>query len=318
MTDAMLDKLKHVPPPSSDARRAAIDAAARAYAHESSVTETTQGSNEDLRLTRSADEMKRRAWMPARRTTYAIAASVAVAAVSVPVLLHYLAQYPQGSLTLSDDEAAAKRQMEADALAGERMRQVAQQKQEEQAQARGADQAKLAASEPAKPDEEKARAQNQPAQWPSRDSVDALGQASQMRRELKDGLLGGAGHAARSVDQRASVQPAAPMGYAGPTLLSRLDQDRQSGMLLPPPQQVEQGRDRFDATPPNPVKSVAHEPVSTFSIDVDTASYSFVRRALNAGRLPPKDAVRVEEMINYFPYDYAAPRKRARRRSSRP
>ncbi len=307
MTDAMLDKLKHVPPPSSDARRAAIDAAARAYAHESSVTETTQGSNEDLRLTRSADEMKRRAWMPARRTTYAIAASVAVAAVSVPVLLHYLAQYPQGSLTLSDDEAAAKRQMEADALAGERMRQVAQQKQEEQAQARGADQAKLAASEPAKPDEEKARAQNQPAQWPSRDSVDALGQASQMRRELKDGLLGGAGHAARSVDQRASVQPAAPMGYAGPTLLSRLDQDRQSGMLLPPPQQVEQGRDRFDATPPNPVKSVAHEPVSTFSIDVDTASYSFVRRALNAGRLPQKDAVRVEEMLNYFPYDYARP-----------
>ena len=195
--------------------------------------------------------------MPARRTTYAIAASVAVAAVSVPVLLHYLAQYPQGSLTLADGEAAAKQQMEADVRGAERVRQVTLQKQEEQAQARGADQARLAASEPAKPNEEKARAQNQPAQTPARDSIDALGQASQVRRELKDGLLGGAGHAARSVDQRASVQPAAPMGYAGPTLLSRLDQDRQSGMLLPPPQQVEQGRDRFDATPPNPVKSVA-------------------------------------------------------------
>jgi Ca-activated chloride channel family protein len=67
------------------------------------------------------------------------------------------------------------------------------------------------------------------------------------------------------------------------------------------------GRDRFAAAAANPVKSVASEPVSTFSIDVDSASYSFVRRALNAGQLPPKEAVRVEEMINYFPYDYPLP-----------
>ncbi|WP_372645753.1 von Willebrand factor type A domain-containing protein [Hyphomicrobium sp.] len=66
-------------------------------------------------------------------------------------------------------------------------------------------------------------------------------------------------------------------------------------------------RDVFEATKINPVKQVASDPVSTFSVDVDTASYSFVRRALNAGHLPPKDAVRVEEMINYFPYDYPAP-----------
>ena len=50
----------------------------------------------------------------------------------------------------------------------------------------------------------------------------------------------------------------------------------------------------------------AERPVSTFSIDVDTGSYSNVRRWLNAGRLPPMDAVRAEEMINYFDYDYAA------------
>jgi Ca-activated chloride channel family protein len=48
-------------------------------------------------------------------------------------------------------------------------------------------------------------------------------------------------------------------------------------------------------------------PLSTFSIDVDTASYSNVRRFINEGSLPPKDAVRVEEMINYFTYDYAQP-----------
>lgn len=57
----------------------------------------------------------------------------------------------------------------------------------------------------------------------------------------------------------------------------------------------------------NPVKVTANEPVSTFSIDVDTASYSLVRSQLNAGSLPPADAVRVEELINYFPYDYAGP-----------
>jgi Ca-activated chloride channel family protein len=66
-------------------------------------------------------------------------------------------------------------------------------------------------------------------------------------------------------------------------------------------------RDRFESKETSPVKSAATEPVSTFSIDVDTASYAFARRALNAGRLPPKDSVRVEEFVNYFPYDYPKP-----------
>ncbi|MGY5452562.1 vWA domain-containing protein [Agarivorans sp. MS3-6] len=54
------------------------------------------------------------------------------------------------------------------------------------------------------------------------------------------------------------------------------------------------------------VVSVAEQPVSTFSADVDTASYANMRRFINNGRLPPKDAVRVEELINYFSYDYAS------------
>lgn len=52
---------------------------------------------------------------------------------------------------------------------------------------------------------------------------------------------------------------------------------------------------------------VASDPVSTFSIDVDTGAYSNTRRWLNQGQLPPEDAVRVEEFINYFSYDYPAP-----------
>lgn len=57
----------------------------------------------------------------------------------------------------------------------------------------------------------------------------------------------------------------------------------------------------------NPFLAVSQNPLSTFSIDVDTASYSNVRRFLSQGMLPPPDAVRIEELINYFSYQYAAP-----------
>lgn len=63
----------------------------------------------------------------------------------------------------------------------------------------------------------------------------------------------------------------------------------------------------FANTDDNPVKVVTETPVSTFSTDVDTASYSVVRQSLMSGNLPPRDAVRIEEMVNYFPYAYPAP-----------
>jgi Ca-activated chloride channel family protein len=71
-----------------------------------------------------------------------------------------------------------------------------------------------------------------------------------------------------------------------------------------------EGRDKFQHFEVNPVKRVADDPISTFSVDVDTASYSFVRRQLNAGVLPQVDAVRVEEMINYFDYAWPVPESR--------
>ena len=70
-------------------------------------------------------------------------------------------------------------------------------------------------------------------------------------------------------------------------------------------------RDKFPDAKPNPVKLASEEPVSTFSADVDTASYSVVRKFLNDGALPPADAVRIEEMVNYFDYSYALPENRA-------
>jgi Ca-activated chloride channel family protein len=63
----------------------------------------------------------------------------------------------------------------------------------------------------------------------------------------------------------------------------------------------------YDHIIENTFKRVTDEPLSTFSIDVDTASYANVRRFLNNGQLPPPGAVRIEEMINYFDYDYPQP-----------
>ncbi|WP_428978605.1 vWA domain-containing protein [Chenggangzhangella methanolivorans] len=68
-----------------------------------------------------------------------------------------------------------------------------------------------------------------------------------------------------------------------------------------------ENRDRFESTAANGLKVTAQEPVSTFSIDADTASYAWVRRSLRQGRAPSPDQVRIEELINYFPYADPAP-----------
>lgn len=66
--------------------------------------------------------------------------------------------------------------------------------------------------------------------------------------------------------------------------------------------------EEYDRINENPFQRPTQAPLSTFSIDVDTASYSNVRRFVRQGQLPPKDAVRLEEMINYFSYDYPQPK----------
>ena len=87
-------------------------------------------------------------------------------------------------------------------------------------------------------------------------------------------------------------------GMAAPSL--------QSSAMAAQPANTE----RYQDVDPNPVKIAAAEPVSTFSIDVDTAAYINVRRFLHEGTLPPRDAVRIEEMVNYFDYAYDPPKER--------
>jgi Ca-activated chloride channel homolog len=72
---------------------------------------------------------------------------------------------------------------------------------------------------------------------------------------------------------------------------------------------AEPNTEAYDQVVENPFRPTASEPLSTFSIDVDTASYANIRRFLNQNTLPPKDAVRIEEMMNYFAYRDAPPSK---------
>ncbi|MEZ0223103.1 MAG: von Willebrand factor type A domain-containing protein [Alphaproteobacteria bacterium] len=130
-----------------------------------------------------------------------------------------------------------------------------------------------------------------------------------------------------------SASAPAPMQKAiggGASVEGRLQMDRMIAVPMPQPEPIiekkpvvidlggysrassyyqDQGRDEYPNYEDNSVKSASAEPVSTFSIDVDTSSYSLIRRMINGGQLPPKGAVRLEELLNYFPYSYALPAK---------
>jgi len=100
----------------------------------------------------------------------------------------------------------------------------------------------------------------------------------------------------------------ASQGYAREALKSKAVARSLSADLLSirlPSEPV--NRENYAHFDDSPVRLVAEAPVSTFSIDVDTGAYSNVRRMLNAGQVPVRDAVRVEELINYFSYDYPLP-----------
>ncbi|WP_377194162.1 vWA domain-containing protein [Ruegeria meonggei] len=96
-------------------------------------------------------------------------------------------------------------------------------------------------------------------------------------------------------------------GIAGGALYERAPSIAPSPIELDQRVVPEADTEAFANSDTNALKVTTEEPVSTFSIDVDTASYSIARSSLMRGQLPPKDAVRVEEMVNYFPYAYPAP-----------
>jgi Ca-activated chloride channel family protein len=108
--------------------------------------------------------------------------------------------------------------------------------------------------------------------------------------------VGRAVAATKMVGAPSSVMSAAPAG----------GMMAESADYMPPSQAVIPSGDEFAEFEEQRLKVAAEEPVSTFSLDVDTASYAYTRRQLEDGYVPERDAVRIEELINYFPYAYPA------------
>jgi Ca-activated chloride channel family protein len=116
-------------------------------------------------------------------------------------------------------------------------------------------------------------------------------------RVLLESEVGRAVSAPKAASAPAPVLSAAPTG--GMTAESAAD-------VMPPSMAAVPSGDDFAEFEEQRLKVAAEEPVSTFSLDVDTASYAYARRMLEDGYLPERDAVRIEELINYFPYAYPA------------
>ncbi|MEO5375361.1 MAG: von Willebrand factor type A domain-containing protein [Alphaproteobacteria bacterium] len=140
------------------------------------------------------------------------------------------------------------------------------------------------------------------AQAQAQAQVQAMGSAKMVERMILPGpalnspspapkVAGGSG-GAKSIFPGVSSASPPPPGVAGGPPAGAID------------------RERYRKADTNPVRVTREQPVSTFSIDVDTAAYANVRRFLRDGKVPPRDAVRIEEMVNYFEYDYPRPKDR--------
>jgi Ca-activated chloride channel family protein len=111
--------------------------------------------------------------------------------------------------------------------------------------------------------------------------------------------------------QTISPPPPPPPGYAAQEQKVIVTGSRMAHYVPPIAIATDPGREQYDGEEVSPVKLVQADPVSTFSVDVDTGAYANTRRFLSQGQMPPRNAVRTEEMINYFRYDYPAPQDRS-------
>lgn len=305
MTERDLKTLKElpVPGPSAEAKAAAQRVALDAF-DAATMSNATGSDNDNISLKPKGDDAAprpthmistktRRTMMRLQSSHYAIAASLAAAFVAVPAGIYYVNQprtvHSPGTLDMFSSDRAPTVVPADEKKARERRAELSQLRREEAGRSDGNAKPipkEQAAAEPERKNDTDLASQI--AAPPAPDPTAAAPLGGQMTLGLSSGLGGPPGHARQ---QYRTLRDARLSGYID---------------SMPPPR-AEADRDRFESVAENPVKQVATDPVSTFSIDVDTASYGFIRKSLNAGHLPPADAVRVEEMINYFNYDYAAP-----------
>ncbi|CCV07529.1 von Willebrand factor type A [Mesorhizobium metallidurans STM 2683] len=281
--DNELNRLRDIaaPAPGADAKARAFAAAMRAYDMDEKTSTAAQGSAGGLRLRERAQKLWSEIMPKKLFATPAIAGLVALP-IAGYAAIYMLQEQPFRSggdekiaETLADKPATVKPLTVAEP--------DKQKKADADSESRDATEALVA---PASPPKAEAPATTEYATLPAQKPAPAPPPAGEA------GLFDGANGAARvgrmpGAESKLMVQP----------------QAMPADQMLP----REQNRDRVEDFKTNPVRAALEDPISTFSIDVDTASYSFVRRSLKEGALPQADTVRVEEMINYFPYDWKGP-----------
>lgn len=294
--DNELTRLRDIaaPAPAQDAKARAFEAAMRAYEQEN-ISAVTQGSVGGLRLTERAQKLWSEIMQKKLFATPAIAGLVALP-IAGYATFHLLREQPP---KFGGDEKITETLADKPATI------------------------KPTTAEPKPVPTELAKDKKADADAESRDATDVLVAPATPKSEST--VAGGS--AQQTAAERGVVAEPAPPAPTGEFALdgtvstpstSRVARMPAAESKLMAPQQPamapadqlapqEENRDRVQDFKTNPVHAALEDPVSTFSIDVDTASYSFARSSLKQGFVPQADTVRVEEMINYFPYDWKGP-----------
>jgi len=145
--------------------------------------------------------------------------------------------------------------------------------------------------------------QEQVAPTPQRSETADLDTSGRLQALTEAAPAGETEFASDSITTLPAPAPAPRAKMAAPA-----DGSVMGGIAAEPMPQVDlPNTEEFANADSNPVHITSEDPVSTFSIDVDTASYAVIRNSLTNGYLPNTDAIRIEEMVNYFPYDYPTP-----------
>jgi len=291
--DNELSRLRDIaaPAPGESAKARAFEAALRAY-DEENTSAVTQGSAGGLRLTERAQKLWSEIMQKKLIATPALAGLIALP-IAGYATFHLLREQPP---KFGGDEKITETLADKPAT--------------------------LKPAEPKQAPTGLEKDKKADADVESRDATDVLvAPASPPKSESAQA----GGTAQQTANERAVVAEPAPPAPTGEFTLdstsapstSRLARvpAAESKLMAPQPTMApadqiapqEENRNRVQDFKTNPVHAALEDPVSTFSIDVDTASYSFVRRSLKEGAVPQADTVRVEEMINYFPYDWKGP-----------
>jgi Ca-activated chloride channel homolog len=304
-SDHDIMRLPDPPPPAPDARAAAVQQALARFDQKSA--ENGQGMPTDIRLIeRTAAPLRpSRERTVMNRTRYLLAASLACIVAGSATYLHLMR-----SPSLQDAAAPVEQKVASNDVA--QAPSTVQAKKESESQAQPQTQIQTA-TPAAKPNQEAAAPSVAAAAPPAKPRMEgqiAGGFASQPPSTGAPGRMQGLtlfdarSRYADGTDRSATRAPPSTSARK----IAQTDDLRDNSQREHAPGVSEPvGRDQFANAPENAFKVARDAPVSTFSIDVDTASYAFVRAQLNRNVLPPAASVRTEELINYFPYAYDAP-----------